>query len=71
MSADSHDVCPKCYPEIIGRNWEEILKLGLPTEVRENYQIYIYEGKTLVTEYRADCWDCGWHFEIKHEDELT
>lgn len=77
MSADSHTVCPKCHPEVLERVGvmptigEE---LGLPEDVREYYEYYmqnlIPEGPRLVCEYSADCWTCGWHFEITHTDSL-
>lgn len=62
MSADSHTTCPKCYSDLPPDIWwrEE------STEVRENIEYYWRtqpDGLHLVFEYRADCWECGWHYD--------
>lgn len=64
MSADSHTVCPKCSPEALQTDGP----LYPSGPVRENYQTYINVTDGLLVlhhEYRADCWDCGWHFETE------
>lgn len=73
MSADSHTACPKCYPDLIGAQGitDTIASdRGYETQVRENYTFYIRDGLTLVSEYHADCWTCGWHFEVTTESSL-
>lgn len=73
MSADSHSVCPKCHPDLIGRpgvtdNFAD--DLGYYRGVRENYEYYILDGDKLVSEYSANCWDCDFTFEVKHVDQI-
>lgn len=77
MSADSHSVCPKCHPEEREKVgvWQNFTDGDESSAVRENYETYWVSrqvepirdpgglGLFLVHEYRADCWDCGWHFE--------
>jgi len=76
MSADSRTVCPKCDPDII--NYIGVLdniaeEREFDRSVRENIDYYL-QGRgrklVLVFEYRADCWICGWHFDIRHEDPI-
>jgi hypothetical protein len=62
MSADSHAVCPKCYPDTY-ENYDD------PNELRENYQFYFQQGY-LHSEYQGDCWTCGYHIEFTHQDKL-
>lgn len=69
MSADSHAPCPKCNaPLIIDQTNPD--QHGLDTPVRENYEFYIRDN-AVVADYRADCWDCGWHFEFAHTEPIT
>lgn len=86
MSADSHTVCPKCHPDLIGYvgkpNWDgtpnhtidnAAEELGYDRSVRENIEYYLHaeDGKVkLVFDYRADCWTCGWHFQTLHEEPV-
>jgi hypothetical protein len=84
MSADSHSVCPKCHPEDLNKVgvWQNFDSSGTG-DVRENYETYWRSrqvepirdpgglGLFLVAEYSADCWTCGWHFEITTETPLT
>lgn len=46
---------------------------GLDRSVRENVDYYIraVNGRLeLHFEYRADCWDCGWHHEAELVDPI-
>jgi hypothetical protein len=79
MSADSHTVCPRCHPDMLdytGPSQYPLVpkgvvdhlaeEIGYERSVRENIDYYLQAKDrklVLVFEYRADCWDCGWHFE--------
>lgn len=75
MSADSHSVCPNCYPDlddgVIDCTAED---LGLPHEVRENIEYYMekIDGELFVVfRYDALCWECRWHKEIESVTSLS
>lgn len=80
MSADSHTACPRCSgadiegysgPEI---NIEELDNLLTPSSVRENieYGMVVHNGTlAMYFNYRADCWDCGWHHETTLREPIT
>lgn len=86
MSADSHTVCPKCHPDLANYQREAKAwgnpgiidhaaeDLGYDRSIRENYEFYIKatpgQPLTLVSEYSANCWDCGFTFTITHEDPI-
>lgn len=80
MSADSHTVCPKCHPDLVG--WcssaypgnpatdHAAEELGYDRSVRENVEYYLKGGTHLVFSYDASCWDCGWHWGFEHEEPI-
>ena len=73
VSADSLTTCPKCHPETlpIGSVWDGY-RYG-PNAVRENIEYYWetqVDGLHLVFQYRADCWDCGWHYDTTLNERL-
>lgn len=79
MSADSHTVCPKCHPWLLDyRNNNGVIdhaaeEFGIARDVRENIEYYIEaneHGLFLIFLYRADCWECSWHFEHKFSKKM-
>jgi len=79
MSADSRTVCPVCHPDVLdytGPNQFPLVhpgvidhcaeERGYDRSVRENIDYYLQnkdQKLVLVFDYRADCWDCGWHYD--------
>lgn len=77
MSADGHTVCPKCHPDLLTYTDHNGVidcsaeDLGYERDVRENYEFSFKadDGQiVLVVDYRADCWECGWHYELQTSD---
>lgn len=77
MSADGHTVCPKCHPDLVtydghgGVIDHAAEELGYGRDVRENYEFFLRttDGQVgLAVVYRADCWECGWHWELDTAD---
>lgn len=61
------------------KRFEDVLDMG---SVRENVEYYTVNQQIgvgpdaplspqLVFKYRADCWTCGWHFDVVTYSPLT
>jgi len=87
VSADSRTVCPKCHPDVLdytGPNQYSLVpsgvidhlaeKCGYDRSVRENIDYYLLakdQKLVLVFDYRADCWDCGWHYDTVLQEPIS